>query len=220
MVGLLGLGGGSALGVSSDGSVVVGRAGIPSQAFRNMIGLGFLPNATSSTALRVSADGSVVVGFNGFPTVPAGSSNFHSEAFRWTEATGMVSLGDLPGGRVRSTAYDVSADGSVIVGSGEILASGGESVPAAFYWTADNGMLNLRDVLVAGGATGLDGWTLTEARGVSYDGLTIVGTGVHNGVTEAFVANIPEPDTILLAALAAAGMLVAALLRAWPKNCP
>jgi uncharacterized membrane protein len=168
----------------------------------------------------VSADGNVIVGVSFFPTVPPNSTNFKSEAFRWTEATGMVSLGDLLGGRVRSTAYDVSADGSVIVGSGEILGEADESVPAAFYWTAENGMLNLRDLLVAGGATGLDGWTLTEARGVSYDGLTIVGTGVHNGVTEAWVATIPEPDTILLAALAAAGMLLAALLRGWHKNCP
>jgi probable HAF family extracellular repeat protein len=133
----------------------------------------------------------------------------------------MVPLGDLPGGRVLSSANDVSQDGSVIVGSSETYyEDGAAAINEAFYWTADTGMLNLRTLLVSLGAMGFDEWTLTEANGVSYDGLTIVGTGIHNGVTEAWVATIPEPDTILLAALAAAAMLLVTLFRSWPKNCP
>jgi hypothetical protein len=73
-------------------------------------------------------------------------------------------------------------------------------------------MVNLREFLVASGATGLEGWTLTEARGVSWDGLTIVGTGVHDGITEAWIATIPEPPTILLGGLAAVGVLAFAVL--------
>jgi hypothetical protein len=75
-------------------------------------------------------------------------------------------------------------------------------------------MLNLRDVLIAGGATGLDGWRLTEARGVSYDGLTVVGTGIDpNGVSQAFVATIPEPSTLTLTALAAAALFAVQFAR-------
>lgn len=43
-----------------------------------------------------------------------------AEAFRWTSDGGMVGLGDLPGGRFDSFAIGVSADGSVIVGGGNI----------------------------------------------------------------------------------------------------
>ena len=59
-----------------------------------------------------------------------------TEAFRWTEATGMVGLGDLPGGDFYSTAYGVSADGSVVVGRGR-SASGVE----AFRWTEATGTI-------------------------------------------------------------------------------
>jgi uncharacterized membrane protein len=216
--------------MSADGAVIVGQArevaiSSDNHAFRwtaatGMVKLALPPHANDAFASRVSADGLTIVGTAGFPP-PQGSIDVQTEALRWTQVTGMVALGDLAGGRIRSTANDVSADGSVVVGSGETFFQDGVGATnEAFYWTPDTGMLNLRTLLVSLGATGLDGWTLTEARGVSYDGLTIVGTGVHNGVTEAWVATIPEPNTILLAALAAAGMLVATLLRGWPKNCP
>jgi hypothetical protein len=75
-------------------------------------------------------------------------------------------------------------------------------------------MVNLKDLLISNGATGLDGWLLTEATGVSYDGQTVVGTGIHNGVTQAFVATVPEPSTIILAIIVAAVLLVFYVLRA------
>jgi hypothetical protein len=52
---------------------------------------------------------------------------------------------------------------------------------------------------------GLDDWTLTEANGVSYNGLTIVGTGLHDGINGAWVATIPEPSTLGLAVIAGLG---------------
>jgi hypothetical protein len=110
----------------------------------------------------------------------------------------MVSLGKLSGGSGRGIAFDASLDGSVIVG---------EDGPEAFYWSSTLGMVNLKDVLIANGATGLDGWLLTEATGVSYDGQTVVGTGIHNGVTQAFVATVPEPSTVVLAIIAGVGSL-------------
>jgi hypothetical protein len=63
-------------------------------------------------------------------------------------------------------------------------------------------MLNLRDVLAAGGATGFENWTSLYAQGISGDGSTVVGYGRNpNGQDEAFVANIkvPEPAAVAIA---------------------
>jgi probable HAF family extracellular repeat protein len=151
----------------------------------------------------VSADGSVVVGTGGFPASP--QTDFRSQAFRWTEAQGMISLGDLPGGVMRSEALDVSADGSVVVGWALTLRPDGQEVQNAFFWTEPTGMVDLRQALIAGGVLSLENSRLIEATGVSADGLTIVGTAFHNGQQQAFVATIPEPSTIVMAALAVAG---------------
>ncbi len=97
-------------------------------------------------------------------------------------------LGDLPGGFCESFGNDVSADGLVVVGSGQ-----GSLGPEAFIWTADTGMQSVRAVLVDQLGLDLTGWTLTSARGISADGQTIVGQAVNPlGDTEAFVAVIPR----------------------------
>jgi probable HAF family extracellular repeat protein len=62
----------------------------------------------NSSAQGISSDGQVIVGFG---TGPQGL-----EAFRWTEAMGMVGLGELPGGDHYSSAIATTADGSIIVG--------------------------------------------------------------------------------------------------------
>ena len=142
-----------------------------------LIGLGDLAGGSfTSRAFGVSADGSVVVG--------QGASASGSEAFRWTQGSGMVGLGDLAGGFFSSTAYSVSADGSLIVGKGS-SASGNQ----AFIWDATNGMRSLAGVLT-NQAVDLTGWSLSEARGVSADGLSIVGFGTHNGNTEAYLVRL------------------------------
>src|SRR5262245_27089410 len=87
--------------------VLAGRA----SAAPSFLGLGHLPGGVSSSAGGVSADGSVVVG---------GSDG---QAFRWTEAGGMVGLGDIPGGLVQSSGAAVSGDGSAVVGFGTSAAS-------------------------------------------------------------------------------------------------
>ena len=137
------------------------------------------------------------------------------EAFRWTSGGGMVGLGDLPGGTFESDAKDVSADGSVIVGHAA-TALGFE----AFVWTGTGGMQNLRELLIAGGATGLTGWTLTEANAVSADGRTVVGYGTNAaGNQGAWAATIPEPSSLTLAALALFAFLVP-WARRKPLNSP
>jgi len=196
--------------VSDNGAIVVGARGprFGEEAFRwtqqtGMVGLGFLPGAIESLAHGISPDGAVMVGENRFPS---SLNNQRYEASRWTQADGWMSLGDLPGGRISSIAYDVSADGSTIVGSGQTTTTT-SPFTRAFYWTPQSGMLNFQDLLISLGVTNLDGWTLHESRGISHDGRTIVGWGTHNGRTEAWAATIPEPSTIVLAVLAAAGLL-------------
>ena len=109
----------------------------------------------------------------------------------------MVGLGDLAGGGFSSAANSVSSDGSVVVGQG-LTVSGGE----AFIWDSINGIQNLQAVLEVQFGLDLTGWTLSNATGVSADGLTIVGTGTHDGITEAFIAVIPSPGALGLLAIA------------------
>jgi probable HAF family extracellular repeat protein len=150
-----------------------------------MVGLGDLPGGDFfSAGFGDSADGSVIFG----QSISASGT----EAFRWTAEGGMFGLGDLPGGTFESDPWDISADGSIIVGLGN-TALGKE----AFLWTAGGGMQNLRELLIAGGAAGLDGWTLTQASAMSADGRTIVGFGRNPaGNTEAWIATITEPSAL------------------------
>jgi hypothetical protein len=109
-----------AFGVSPDGSVVVGvgRAGLIDEAFRwtsaGMVGLG-----GESAAQAASTNGAVVVGSRT-------STQGTEEAFYWTQAGGMQSLlsvlsaqgADVTGWSSLEVAYDVSSDGTAIVGWG------------------------------------------------------------------------------------------------------
>jgi probable HAF family extracellular repeat protein len=140
----------------------LGAIGVAFQAqAASFQGLGGLPGSFSSSATGVSADGSVVVGSS------TRTPMWTTEAFRWTQATGMVGLGDLPGGSFSSSANGVSADGSVVVGISNI-GNGNE----AFRWTQATGMVGLGN---------LSGWNSSSASGVSADGSVVVGTASDSG---------------------------------------
>lgn len=118
--------------VSADGLVIVGVSGdgVENEAFRWTLaggfqGLGDLPGGLlDSFAGGVNADGSVIVG-TGNP-----GDNVPDEPFYWTQTTGMRSLRDvaiaagidMSAWQSLITATDVSADGSVVVGSGLTLS--------------------------------------------------------------------------------------------------
>lgn len=159
----------ASVGVSDDGSIVVGTASSkngPLEAFRwteatgMMEGLGDLPEGDFySVARTTSGDGKVVVGES---RSGKDANEGHTEAFRWTEATGMMEgLGNLGGATFDSVAYDVSRDGNVIVGRGE-SASGTE----AFRWTQSDGMVGLDTQHI---------FSLSAAISVSGDGRIVVG---------------------------------------------
>ena len=122
----------------------------------------------------VSHDGSVVTGNT--ETRPYTQNGSFREAFRWTEADGLVGLGHLAGNN-QSYASDISGDGSLIVGTsnwwfrsddGEIEA--GES--EVYKWTEATGMVG----------TGI--LPSTRQVKVSGDGAIISGTAFVSSDTD------------------------------------
>ncbi|MGA2151972.1 MAG: hypothetical protein ABSG48_07440 [Geobacteraceae bacterium] len=82
-----------------------------------MADLDILPGGYDSAAQAVSADGSIVMGYSE-------NINEHGKAFRWTQATGMKSVGQwlaahgVAASRVHfGDAQGISPDGNVVVGT-------------------------------------------------------------------------------------------------------
>jgi probable HAF family extracellular repeat protein len=163
-------------GVSADGQAVVGVSlssiGLSvtrgEEAFlwmkpgpmRGLDALSPPKSAFYSAAHDVSDRGLVVVGES--------QTDKGRQAFRWTQAEGMVALGTL-GPHETSIAYGVSADGKIIVGTqGKI----------AFRWTSEEGVMLLGDLP--------GGQQRSTALAISSDGNVIVGCGNTNDGTEAF----------------------------------
>lgn len=191
-IGLGRFGGGSnqqstAVAISRDGAVIVG-AGHPVltgavmwTADGSSTILGKLPGDTEATATAVSGDGSVVVG--------ASMDNAGNQrAFRWTQQTGMVDLGNSINGLLGSVATSVSGNGGIIVGWGP-TASG----DAALIWDAEHGLRLLDAALLADYQTQITGWKLSRATAISDDAHTIAGYGTNpQGQTEAWVVTLPD----------------------------
>ena len=145
--------------VSADGSVVVGygttEEGREAMRWENgmLESLGHLDGGELfSWAVKISADANAIVGRS--------DSAEGMQAFRWTRESGMVGIGFFPGETTDSRAWDVSGDGSVVVG----IANYDQGVPNSA--TRSYGMNDrdayLQNVLVEeyGLGDALSGWTL------------------------------------------------------------
>jgi uncharacterized membrane protein len=122
--------------------------------------LGWLgPDGANTWPFAVSADGKVVVGAS------------HLFAFRWTEAGGMESIGQLPNYN-QAEAKSVSANGAVITGHSFSWGN-----IQAFRWTATEGMTPLGF---------LPGDTRSRASAVSSDGAVIVGDSWSTGAVRGY----------------------------------
>lgn len=193
--------------VSADGSVIVGSSTgssgdravrwLDSNATPESLGV-LRPNHDFSEALDVNVDGQVIVGVSG--------NGLENEAFRWTPSNGFEGLGDLPGGLLDSVAGGVSADGSVIIGTG----NPGDDLPdEPFYWTEADGLRRLWDVAIDAGIDMTAWQSLTIATDLSADGSVIVGSGVTTaGEFAGFRMVVPDP-----AGLAPVSMLAVLLRR-------
>jgi hypothetical protein len=203
---------GSNYAMSEDGTVL-GRSCQSSNCIATQVWFRWTHEAGTSA---IGGSESVeIYGTNRDASVVVGQFSSPSRAFRWTEASGFVSLGVLPGGDASSmsSAIDVSSDGSVVVGSSDY---------EPFRWTSGTGMVKLgmptgaaSNSIASPRAVSIDGsiiagelryvstsnlirWTETgevewiepsryaEARGMSADGEVIVGNADFAGVREAF----------------------------------
>ena len=128
-------------------------------------------------------DGSVVIGNR------TGTTGFDGPAY-WTQATGWVDLGGLPGqtppGNSHGSAYDCSADGGVIVGLGWYS----NWKARGFRWDAVNGMVELSQL----------GPNSSRASAVSGDGQWVGGFDEHpNGTRRAALWDVNGNETLFLA---------------------
>ncbi len=150
--------------ISPEGMVISGDTGI----FDKKVALwtladglrSIMPNQIADSAGGISHLGRVVAG--GFP------GNGTTHAFRWTEETGAVSIGDLPGGEFRSYVQRVSARGDILVGASSSERSG-EVYVETYLWTAETGMVALGDLP--------GGLFSSAAMAISADEQVIVGSG-------------------------------------------
>lgn len=174
--------------------------------------LGVLTGGAFSTGYGINDKGEVV----GTSGVAGGGSH----AFLYDPATGMmVDLGDLPGGSVDATAFDVNEAGQAV---GRSSSAAGDH---AFLW--DNGTLfDLNDLIdPTDPLFGLV--TLGQAKAINDSG-QIVGQGLFAGpfgpqVSHAFLLTpvpqvaVPEPGTFALFVVGLAGLMVT--VRRRPQRC-
>jgi len=131
-------------------------------------------------------DGDEVVGHSGFvQSVPFESESMR--AFRWTSVEGMADLG-LVSGWTSSRATGVSRNGAIVGFASN--GYGATETDTAIMWNSPGGWIDLSWYLPTLGID-LTGWTQLRANGISADGLTIVGSGVHDGRGEGWVARMP-----------------------------
>lgn len=142
----------------------------------------------------ISADGSVASGTRTSPMF---------DAFRWTASEGVTSL------QTQLSVRDMTPDGRMIVGTefrsvsddGRVMVGGIHGTPT--IWFEGTGTMRLQPFLTGLGLD-LTGWRLTDVRAISGDGTTIAGHGIppDPSMSGAWIAVIPEPSTLLLAAIA------------------
>ncbi len=134
--------------MSPDGRFIVGETDVNGNGFPDG---GYLLDRTTGVmtdlsatglgidAVAVSDDGSVVVG-----NIPDPEGIGSNVAGRWTASTDWQSLGHLPNAGMcpsRSDSYEISADGSVVVGLSWDGCSG-----RGFRWTQATGMQELQNL--------------------------------------------------------------------------
>ena len=144
-------------GMSADGRVIVGSRSQFGPVWR-WEGTSVVDIGGAGATAKISRDGKVIIS-------DAKDSNGVRSAAIWQGATSWRILGGIPNGKpldnVSSTAYDLNADGSIVVG----LAWHSSGASHGFRWDRDNGMVDL-------GALQAES---SRANAISGDGQVIVG---------------------------------------------
>ncbi len=206
----------SANDMSPDGRFIVGDSDIDGNGLADGI---YLLDRTLAvvtplplpgmSAVAVSDDGSTVVG-----DIPDPTGVGSSVAGRWTAATGWQSLGHLPNAGScpsRSNSYEISADGSTVVGLSWDGCNG-----RGFIWTEATGMLELQSLangrnrasVISGDGTVIGGFaqgSSTRTPAVWSNDTTGVLLDPPNGDALGEVHGIRDDGSILLGSFAGPG---------------
>jgi uncharacterized membrane protein len=158
---------GTSIGLSADGDVMVFQGLEGPSVHRAGEGTSLLPLSDGFENSRVegiSSKGNLMVGTGGLP---------RRDPVVWTPGS-IVSLEDQMPVGMEGVARAISRNGTMIVGSMSIEY---DTLKDAFLWTAGDGVMDLREYLVAHGI-GVVPWNASIATDVSDDGRTIVGYSV------------------------------------------
>ena len=186
-----------ALGVSRDGSTIVGRSsgsGLGNAAFAWTVssGMSTLPDAPGtqfgSSATAVNHDGRIIAGFANLGPVI------------WRDR--VPTLLPQPAGWGSMVPHGISDDGTVVAGEAQNPSFQTE----AFVWTQSRGSESLLAYLTSQGVSVPGGWNLVQTFALSADGRTFGGYALNSAGTigAGFVATVPTPPVLsLLTSLAA-----------------
>ena len=194
--------------ISGDGSVIGGwdeasnggrRAAVWREAPKSgaweedLLLAGMAGNALGYGEVNGSnGDGSILVGTAG------GGTDASSGPFVHREGAPLQLLGYLPpiATPYRGGALDVSEDGRTVVGFQREGFGGAQSFRAT-HWTAETGLVSLKDHLIALGADIPPDFTLAAAMSMSDDGRVICGWG-YTGIVffqDAWIVVLPDDET-------------------------
>lgn len=196
-------------GISADGTLIIGY-GTPDVSLGGLNPFLWKDNTTVQLPNPIGHSGTLGVSLADTSLSDDGTAvtgRFYEPgigtlAFRWTEATGTQILGGLPDGvHYFINPGDLTPDGSTIVGN--------DGTERSVIWDVSHGSRFISTLLTdeSGLGQALTGWTLETAKLISADGRTISGRGTNpSGQSQRWVAYlgpaVPEPSTLLLAALA------------------
>ncbi len=138
--------------------------------------------AELGAATACNEDCSVVIGMEQAEYDP--DHPHFREAWVWRNDGPMTYLGGLPdsvpdaASIAPATPTDISADGTIVVGSYLVLNSGNELGTRGFIWTQNTGMISILDLFQELGL-GDDNWHSMAAKAISSDGTKILIGGTY-----------------------------------------
>jgi uncharacterized membrane protein len=200
----LGSGGGNsrANDANADGSVIVGWDEDPSfgtwwpTVWVDGVRKTLTQTVGFAEAVAVTPDGTMIVGSSWEeptqPWYPTAAAAWRWDGESWVEEI----LGALPGTTAPfglAQAYDVTADGSMVVGYNR---RSGPTDATGFIWTAETGIIDVVDFLTDNGVTLDPDFDIRSLQAISDDGSVMVGSGqdlVAPYLNRSFIVRIQDP---------------------------
>lgn len=125
---------------------------------------------------------------NGWVTGDSADPASGDTAFLWSPGSTLRSLGLLPGA-VRSFGADVNSSATAVG-----WVDGGAGGERGFWWSADQGMVDLNDLVLDAA-----GWQVQRARSINDQGQVLANALNASGQVRAVLLSpVPEPSTALM----------------------